>query len=120
MNEKREPGASDKDNDALVLAALDAFRQPESAAKIAAKHEVDGLPDDVRHSLLVHHLAQPVAAALSAGPLFPGGTGFMVARKNGESGFHAQQAADALVEKVLQGNTPGRCVERDFASHSVD
>ena len=65
--------------------------RPDSAEYLAATEKVRGLPEDMQRALVLHELSKPVEEVLRTEAPFENGVGFMVARDNGYTGFHASQ-----------------------------
>ena len=99
-------------NEAAILDALQSFADRESAAYREASDKTAALPEPRKTLFFIDHLSKPVEAALKTDGPFKDGPGFMVARDNGLTGYHAQQAAVDLVKHVLGGATPQEALSK--------
>jgi hypothetical protein len=62
-------------------------------------------------ALLIHDAGKELLASLSATDTFSGGSGFLVARLNGYFGFHATDAVNVLIRRVLSGTSADSALE---------
>jgi hypothetical protein len=99
-------------NEQALTDALGRVSRPDSAEYLAATEQVRRLPEEMQRALLLHELSKPIEEVLRTEAPFENGVGFMVARDNGYTGFHARQAAATLVEFALGGTDPGDAVAR--------
>ena len=82
-----------------LRAALQAAADESSSLYREARARSEAAPEDFRRSLFLHFLSEAVTAELDIRPPFGPGKGFMVCKDNGASGFYAQNAAFALIDR---------------------
>ena len=97
-------------DDIEIIATLSEIMQEDSEHYRRAQQTASRAPMDFREVLLMHALAKPLGEVLSKQPEFAAG-GFMIHQPNGGSGFHASEAATALLRRARKGENPQRAVE---------
>lgn len=89
----------------LVLALERAAEQFSQHLAHKSSEVIAKLGIAVAEALAMHEAGKELVSVLSAAKPFLDGTGFMVARPNGYSGFHASEASLALLKKVSAGQS---------------
>ena len=86
-------------NEQALIDALGRVSRPDSPEDLAAAEKILRLPEEMQRTLLLHELSKPIEEVLRTEAPFENGVGFMVARDNGYTSFHARQAAATALRR---------------------
>jgi hypothetical protein len=81
------------------------------ASDVMARSREALRPGDERRPFVIHQLSKPVLEVLLQSEPFTPGAGFAIPQGNGLSGYYAQDAAHALVGRVIEGESPKDAVQ---------